>query len=502
MRANAYLKRQYRAILSYIGMILSLAGITMFFPLFALIDRPGEFVHISGFILPATLLSGAGLIIWKRLPVPAAAMLTVPDGGVIVLLSWMITCLFSAWPFMAVEGMNFTQAVFESVSGWTTTGLSVADLTRATHLTLLWRSIMQLGGGAGLAIIMLAALTGPAGSGISAAEGRSELLVPHVRRSAKLVVNIYVGYAIAGFFAYWLAGMNCFDAVNHSFAAVSTGGFSTYPESIGHWNSPAIEAISLPLMILGNLNFVTAYLLFRGKFKRVIHSGEVMLFGVLTAIAALILWIFICRELYTGLGKSIRVAIFETVTALTTTGFSTTVYHDWATPGILILLLLMLIGGGTCSTAGGLKQYRVYLLFRTLLWELRRPFRPRTSVEENYIWQGERKDFIDDKQIRRISLFAFIYLTVYMAGAFVLALHGYGLRESLFEFASALGTVGLSVGVTTADAPASVLWALIAGMLLGRLEFFVVIISAVKLFRDLPAITARPAESIASGSAE
>lgn len=354
MRANAYLKRQYRAILSYIGMILSLAGMTMFFPLFALIDWPGESVHISGFILPATLLSGAGLIIWKRLPVPAAATLTVSDGGVIVLLSWMITCLFSAWPFMTV-------------------------------------------------------------------------------------------------------------------------------------------AVSLPLMILGNLNFATAYLLFRGKFKRIIHNGEVMLFGVLTAIAALILWIFICRELYTGLGKSIRVAIFETVTALTTTGFSTTVYHDWATPGMLILLLLMLIGGGTCSTAGGLKQYRIYLLFRTLLWELRRPFRPRTSVEENYIWQGERKDFVDDRQIRRISLFAFIYLTVYMAGAMVLALHGYGLRESLFEFASALGTVGLSVGVATADAPASVLWVLIAGMLLGRLEFFVVIISAVKLFRDLPAITARSA---------
>lgn len=353
---------------------------------------------------------------------------------------------------------------------------------------------MQLGGGAGLAVIMMAALAGPVGTGLSTAEGRGEQLVPHVRRSAKIVIGLYAGYAVSGIVAYRMAGMTLFDAVNHSFAAVSTGGFSTHPESIGYWDSPFIEAVSLPLMIVGNLNFVTAYLLFRGKFRSVFRNGEVRLFSILTIIGVLILWIFICRELYPGLGKSTRVAIFETVTALTTTGFSTTVYNQWTSPGIIVLLILMLVGGGTCSTAGGIKQYRVYLLFKSLVWELRRSFRPGTAVMENYIWQGDRKDFINDRRIYQIAVFVFCYLMVYFSGTLIITLHGYGLRESLFEFASALGTVGLSVGVTAANAPAVVLWAETAGMLLGRLEFFVIIISAAKLLRDMPALLARSTE--------
>jgi trk system potassium uptake protein TrkH len=136
---------------------------------------------------------------------------------------------------MAIGGLNFTQAVFESTSGWTTTGLSVVDVSVAPRLVLLYRSLMQLAGGAGLAVIMLSALAGPAGTGLSAAEGRADQLVPNVRRSAKLVVTIYSGYVIFGGVALNLAGMGWFDALNHAFAAISTGGFSTRAESIGSW---------------------------------------------------------------------------------------------------------------------------------------------------------------------------------------------------------------------------------------------------------------------------
>ena len=488
MRANLYLKQRYGLILSYTGIIILFGGLLMLTPLLALAAWPGEWVHSMAFLLPSFLLSLIGIGMWRIFKPRNYLSLTVQDGGVIVLLSWVVVIVCSAWPFVAVQRLNFTQALFESVSGWTTTGLSVIDVTVATHLILLWRSITQLAGGAGLAIIMLAAIAGPIGPGLTVAEGRSEQLVPHVRQSAKLVMLIYMGYVLAGTLAYSLAGMALFDAGNHAFAALSTGGFSTQPESIGHWNSVAIEVVTIALMILGNLNFLTAYLILQGRFKAVYRNGEVRLVAALIPVCAFVLFLFVCGGIFTASAKQFRVAIFETVTALTTTGFSTTGYGNWNGIGFLVLIVLMLIGGGACSTAGGIKQYRIYLLFKSTIWELRRFFLPKNAVVENYIWQGDRKDFINDSRIRQAAVFVFLFLAVYVLGSGILAAHGYGLKESLFEFASALGTVGLSVGVTTADAPPLVLWTEILGMFLGRLEFFIVVVSLVKIGRDMVGI--------------
>lgn len=484
MREAAYLRQRYRATLSYTGLILAILAALMLTPLLALLAWPTESGQAWAFLLPAALAAGLGLAGWRLLRPREEVVLTVQEGGVIVLLSWLAVCLLSAVPFMAVSGLNFTQAVFESVSGWTTTGLSVVDVTKASHVVLLWRSIMQLAGGAGLAIIMLSAITGPTGPAFSLAEGR-EQLVPHVRQSAKLVVSIYSGYMVVGTAALWLAGMSAFDAVNHAFAALSTGGFSTRPESIGYWNSVAVEAVTIPLMILGNLSFITAWLMLRRKFRAVGRNGEIRLMAVMVPLCAVLLFLLTARGLYPTLGKSVRVAVFETVTALTTTGFSTVGYGDWNSFGWVVLIVLMLIGGGTCSTAGGIKQYRVFLLWKSLLWELRRSLLPRTAVTENPVWEADCVVFVQDARLRQIGVFVFLYLLTFATGTAILAAHGYGLKESLFEYASAVGTVGLSVGVTSPTAPPGVLWAEIVGMLLGRLEFFVILASAAKLARDV-----------------
>jgi len=350
---------------------------------------------------------------------------------------------------------------------------------------------MQLFGGAGIAIIMLAAVTGPTGPAVGMAEGR-EQLVPHVRRSAKIVMMIYTGYAVVGIVALRLAGMNWFDSVNHCFPAISTGGFSTRAESIGYWDSPAIEIVTMVLMIVGNLNFVTAWVLLRGRLRDAARNGEVRLMAVLIPLCAVAVFFLTCRALYPALGKAARVAIFETVSALTTTGFSTVGYGDWNAFGILVLIALMLIGGGTCSTAGGIKQYRVYLLWKALCWEIRRPFLPQAAVVQNAVWENQREVFVTDERLRQIAMFVFLYLVTFVAGTAILAAHGYGFRESAFEFASAEGTVGLSLGLTAPNNPPAVLWTMTVGMLLGRLEFFVIFVGAAKLLRDLRTISRKP----------
>lgn len=485
MNQTDILFSRYRTILSYTGLILLLEGAVTLSPLLFLPFYPEELPLAPGFLIPAAALALLGLALRRVFHPRTYVVLTMREGGVIVLISWIAAFLSAAAPFMLILDFTFTQAVFESVSGWTTTGLSVVDVTRAPNLILLWRSIVQFAGGAGFAIIMLASLAGPAGTGFSTAEGRTDQLVPHVRASARLVMMIYSGYALAGIIAYLLAGMTPFDSLNHTFAAISTGGFSTRVESIGYWNSFAVEAVSIVLMIFGNLNFLTAYTLLNGKFRAFSRNGEIRLISLVIPFCTLALFLLTTPALYPHLDKAFRVALFETVTAITTTGFSTVAYTDWNGAGVFVLLLLMLIGGGSGSTAGGIKQFRVYLLYREFIWEIRRAFLPRNTVTEHFVWQGENRDYITDSRIRQIAMFLFCYLAVYAAGTFVLTAYGYSLRDSLFEFASSLGTVGITIGVTAPDAPRGVLWTEIAGMVLGRLEFFIIFIGVGKLLGDL-----------------
>jgi len=484
LREKEYLKQRYAAILSSVGVILFLSGVVMLVPLLVLFAYPEEAGNAWAFGVPAGCSGLAGLVLWRLFRPASNVTLSIQEGGVIVLISWVVVIVFSAWPFMSVSRLEFSRAIFESVSGWTTTGLSVVDVTGVGPMILLWRSVIQLAGGAGLAIIMMSAIAGPTGVGISSAEGRSDQLVPHVRQSARLVLIIYVCYAAVGTLAYLMAGMSPFDAVNHSFAAVSTGGFSTRVESIGYWDSAVVEAVTLPLMLLGNLSFVTAWFLWRGKLRLVARNGEVRLLAVLIPVSSAALFLFTSEALYPQLGKSIRIAVFETVTAITTTGFSTVGYGNWNGFGVLVLIVLMLIGGGTCSTAGGIKQFRIYLLWKLLVWEIRRSLMPRTAVMERPVWEGNHRLFVDDAMVRRVAVFVFLYMTTYVFGAMVLCACGYSFRDSLFEFASAIGTVGISIGVTSTHMPDVALWAETLAMFLGRLEFIVVFVSLLKIGRD------------------
>ncbi len=488
MRYTVFLRQRYRVILGATGWLSLIASLLILSPLLLLPFYPGELGQAWGFLLPGLLLGLPSLFLWRRLAPDRATDLTRQEGTVVVVLTWLLVMVVGAIPFLATRQQTLTQALFESTSGWTTAGLSVLELEQASHLLLFYRSVIQLAGGAGLAILMLSALTGPVGPGLAIAEGRSEQLLPHVRRSARLVLTLYASYALAGILALRIAGMNWFDAINHAFASVSTGGFSTRPESIAYWQSPAVEAVTIVLMLLGTLNFLTAYTLFQGKFRAAGHNSEVRQTAILLVAGVVVLLLGVTGGLYSTFGESLRVTIFNAVSALSTTGFATVDYGQWNGLGWLVLIVLMLIGGGTGSTSGGIKQYRIHVLLRGLVWEFRRWLLPRSAVTEPVLWHGESREFLTDRRLRQVAMFVFVYLVVFFLGSGLVAAHGYALDESLFEFASALSTVGISVGITSAAAPASLLWVEMGAMILGRLEFFAVVVGLAKLLGDAPAL--------------
>jgi trk system potassium uptake protein TrkH len=408
----------------------------------------------------------------------------VQDGGIIVVFAWLLTVLFSSIPFVLYQMLNPLQALFETVSGWTTTGLSVVDVEAVPRIFLFWRSLMQFFGGAGLAVIMLSAIIGPSSSGLYGAEGRTDQLLPNIRRSAKIIMTIYSGYIIAGIFLYMWAGMNFFDAINHSIAALSTGGFSTRAESIAYWPSIRVGMVTIVLMLLGTINFALHYLLLRGKIRHFFRNGEIKVLGFCLAVATPLVVYFGILPLYSNISEAWRVSFFQVASAISTTGFSTVGFVPWNDFAIMIIVLLMLIGGGVNSTAGGIKQYRVYVMLKSLWWDIRSFLLPQSAVSQNYIYRGDRKDYLDKQHINQVGNYIFLYLCTYFIGVAVYLAHGFSLTESMFEFASALGTVGLSIGVTSATNPPAILWTGIIGMTLRRLEFIVIFYTILSLIRD------------------
>lgn len=483
------MRSKYLLMLHYIGVILIMTGLILLLPLTMMVFYPSEIKEVFSFIIPASLVILFGTFIWwKTSDKKRDIAITFQDGGIIVVISWVFICLISAMPFIISGQLTFTQGVFESVSGWTTTGLSVVDVTKTSHMFLMWRSIMQFFGGAGIAVIMLSAIIGPGGLGLYSAEGRTDLLLPNITKSTKLIMTIYSGYIFVGTVLYTVAGMPLFDSINHAIAALSTGGFSTVPKSIGEYDSSVIELITIILMFAGTVNFAAHYIFLKGNIKRFFKLSEIRFMLFMLSVMIPLVAFFSIKPLYYNISKTLRVSIFELVSALSTTGFSTVAYGDWNDFGIVVMIILMFIGGGTGSTAGGIKQYRVYVLAKSLFRNIKGFMLPAKAIKEIHVEKPEGRVFLKDQEVIQIGNFVFLYFVIYFIGVSIMVIHGYSLRDSMFEFASSIGTVGLSVGITSPAAPLPVLWIQIVGMLFGRLEIFVIFYAVIKLTKDMKAI--------------
>lgn len=483
---NNILGKKYKYILGYTGIIMMIVGFSMFTPLLVYPIYPAEKIEVFSLVITAVcsvvLGFGAKKLFLKE---NDNVKLSIQEGGVTVVFSWITAVIICALPFVISGQLNFVQAVFEAVSGLTTTGLSVVNVEKTSNIFLLWRSVMQFLGGAGLAVIMLSAIIGPNGVGLYNAEARSDRLMPNIKKSTKLIMIIYVGYIIGGIILYILFGMPWFDAVNHSIAAVSTGGFSTKTASIGYYESVSIELITIILMILGTINFAAHAVLLKGKIKNFCRIGEIRFMTLLFFISIPITFYFCTINLFESVSKAWRVAAFEIVSAVSTTGFSTVGYGNWNGFGAFMLIIVMIIGGGSGSTAGGMKHYRVYVLLKSLWWNIKSFILPKRIFKQYYVIRPEGKYYVNDKHVNEISSIITVYLSMFVVCVFILLAHGYGIKESMFEIASCLSTVGLSMGVTSPDAPNLVLITESAAMFMGRLEFIVVFYAFLKIIKDM-----------------
>jgi len=476
----------YPLIISYLGIFSILIGIINLIPLFLLFFRPQEIKYLPNFLIPglATILIGMGITFYFKNT--QKGKLIRNQDAVLVLLVWLYAILVSSFPFLMTGTYNFTQSIFETTSGYSTTGFTIVDVEKAPDIYLFFRSLLQFFGGVGLVLILTSAISDKLGMKLYSAEGHSDKLLPNLIRSARMILSIYVGYIIMGTLAYILFKMPVFDALNHSISAVATGGFSTKADSIGHYQSLGIEIVTMVLMILGGTNFFIHLLLIKRKLKNVTKHIELRFMALLFLIMIPIFVISYQHHTQATLGMSIRISVFHFISALTTTGLTIIPSVNIFPSTILFLtLILMMIGASIGSTAGGMKLYRVALALKSILWSLKESFQHKRLIRPHFVNRYGVKHQIEIETINQNYTFIAIYIMILVSGISIFTLYGHSFKDSVFEFTSILGTIGLSTGLVQYGSPLGVLWTGIIGMLIARLESIVIIVAILQVFADL-----------------
>ncbi|MEN8223739.1 MAG: potassium transporter TrkG [Bacteroidota bacterium] len=405
------------------------------------------------------------------------------EGYVIVTVSWIIISLFGTLPFIISGAIpNFTNAFFETISGFTTTGATIlTDIESVPKGILFWRSMTHWIGGMGIIVFTVALLPilGIGGMQLYVAEMpgvTKDKLHPRITATAKRLWGIYVIFTALETILLMLGGMSLFDALCHAFGTVATGGFSTHSESIAAF-SPYIQYVIIIFMILAGTNFTLHYFSLHGQFRKVWKSEEFRYFIYLILIGTIgITLVLALSKEGMSAEEAFRTSFFQVVSIITTTGYITDNYLNW--PGTIwfFIFLMMFIGGMAGSTGGGIKVVRQLLLLKNSLLELKRLIHPQAIIPVRMNGKVVSQDIIF-----KVMAFFLIYFIVFIIGSSVMALMGLDAQTAIGATAATIGNIGPGIGhvgpVDNYDfIPYAGKWVLSFLMLLGRLELFTVLI--------------------------
>ena len=469
-----------RTVFSVVGALMALTGLTMLFPaaVAAAFYRETASVQIAA----AGVLSMATGFVVNRWAGPLEEI-SIREGFAIVTLSWLFVAVFGSLPYLLTGSIpSFSGAFFETISGLTTTGSSVVvDIDALPRGIVLWRSQTQWLGGMGIIVLSVAILPllGVGGMQLMQAEipGLSaDRLRPRVRHTATLLWGVYALFTVTEGILLWAFGMTPFEALNHAFTTMATGGFSTEDTSIASFD-PSLQYVIIVFVFLAGINFTLHYSWLTGRWGAIRHNQELRVYALITMVATsgltLLVWLPGTIE---GFEESLRVGLFQATSIMTTTGYANADYELWVPAAQVVILLLMLIGGCTGSTAGSIKVLRHMIVAKEAQFSMRRLLHPRGV----FVYKIEGKPVGPDT-LASVSGFLLLYLLMLAAGVSILALLGLDSLTALGAATTTLGNVGPGFGLvgpaeTFADLPSAALWVLSGLMLLGRLELYTVLI--------------------------
>lgn len=470
----------YRAIIYYVGMVLKLQAVFMLIPLFTAVFFQ-EHSSVKAFLITASvsLIIGLSIDAIKR----GDRSLHVKDGFILVAICWLTISVCGAMPFyISREIPQFIDCLFESISGFTTTGSSiVTDVEALPKALLLWRSLSHWIGGMGVLVFLLAVVNKPGSGGghtvyVMKAESPGPApgkLVPRLQQSSKILYGIYLGLTVILIILLLLGGMPLFDSVCNALATAGTGGFSITNNSIAAYNSLYIEMVITVFMAIFGVNFNIFYFVLIRNWKGIFRNDEFRLYvGILVASTLLIAWNLSAQVYKESFGEALRYSAFQVSSLMTTTGFATTNFNTWPEFSKIVLVLLMFIGGSAGSTAGGLKVSRIAILVKETKRLLHRMSHPR-SVE---IIKLDGKA-VDKVVVHAVNSYFITFCLIFSASILVVSLDNFDLDTTVTAVLACISNVGPGLGQVSPAGNFSELSAvskavLSLDMLIGRLEIY------------------------------
>lgn len=481
---------QKKLVIATIGKLIVIVGACMIIPLLtALIYRENDW-WVFGICMPFTCISG--FLMYKLCQ--SDERLRAKDGFAIVTYGWIIASLFGMLPYL-MSGVlpHIADAFLETMSGFTTTGATVFDdIDHLPHSILIWRSLTHWLGGMGIIVLFVAILSTLGTGNIQMMKAEmtgpiAEKIRPRISDSAKYLWLIYIGLTLTNIVALMLCGFPLFDAINHAFAIISTGGFSTKTDSFGYYQNDAAEWVCIFFMFISGANFAIHYHIIKNKSLRPLWHSKVFrwyLWIVVIASGLITLSLTIAGRPF---GEAMRTAFFHVVSVITTTGFITEDFSLWPSLAIMALVSLFFVGGCAGSTGGGVKVDRWVILFHQTVHELKKTLHPRLVTRLKVDTQP-----VSDNLIINVSCFFFLYMFIIGICMLIVAAFGFDPISSFSVVASCLGNVGPGFGVfgpveslSIAPPVLKLLFAFL--MLLGRLELFTVLAVMTPSFKRLTA---------------
>lgn len=445
---------------------------------------------LIAFMVSLVITLVTGLLLW--VPVRKHRHeIRIRDGFLIVTLFWTLLAFSGALPLFIAERplLSFTDAFFESMSGLTTTGATVlTGIDELPESIRYYRQQLQWLGGMGIIVLAVAVMPmlGIGGMQLYRAETpgpvKGTKLMPRVSETAKALWYIYLGLTIACAIAYWLAGMNVFDAIGHSFSTIAIGGFSTHDQNMGYFNNPAISTVAILFMVLAGINFALHFVAWRDRSIRpYTHDAEVRAYlTVLIAVVIVTIITLLITHTFTDWNDAVHHGVFQAVSIATTTGFTTTGYAAWPLYLPILLITASFIGGCAGSTAGGIKVIRSLLLYKQGMREIFRLIHPAAVLP---VKVGGKPT--DDVVLNAVWGFFVLYVVCFVVLSLIMTGTGIDYVTAFSAVAASLNNLGPGLGSVAENyAPLSMVgkWVLCFAMLLGRLELFTLLVLFTRTF--------------------
>lgn len=474
-----------RAVIHIIGLLLIFEGFAMLAPLgFSLYYAEGDaFAIFISLLICISVGTVASKLNQKYND------LRLREGFAVVVFGWTTMAAFGALPFVISRAIpSYTDAFFETMSGFTTTGASIlSNIEALPHGLLFWRSETHWLGGMGIIVLSLAILPflGVGGMQLFKAEAPGPVvdkLTPRLKETAKILWGVYVLISFSETVLLLLGGLSLFDALCHTFGTMATGGFSTKNTSIAHFDSLYVESVIIVFMFLAGTNFSLHYRFLKGQWHSYLSDHEFRFYFILIFIFIALTAPIVYFTKTPNIAAALRSAVFQIVSITTTTGFVTDDFELWGSGGQLIILCLMFIGGCAGSTGGSIKIIRILVVLKHGITEIKKLLHPNAYLP---VRLGGR--VVPQEVVTNILAFFIIYLLIFAAGSLIMTIMGLDIITAISSVAATLGNIGPGLGNVGpldnyAHLPTAGKWLLALFMMLGRLELYTVIILFVPEF--------------------